>query len=71
MNWLADKQPDATVFTTVDRAVYIEVTVPARQSYQPVPVLGTAIARVLPAVCLVPEPNASPPPDALLCTRRR
>ena len=64
--WLPLKTKTATVWTTVDRAVYVEVTVPSAYPTPPLNVLGTAIAKALPAVCLV-DANAEP---AKLCTHR-
>lgn len=67
--WMADKQKAATVWTTIDRAVYVEVTVPLKQPYMPLPLLGTAIASKLEAVCVVPEGSSSYREDQL-CTHR-
>jgi hypothetical protein len=47
--WQPDLQKDRTVFTAVDRAVYIEVTVPADVE-QPLPLL-TAAVTALPQLC--------------------
>ncbi len=47
--WQPDPQKDRTVYTTVDRAVYIEVSVPAEQD-QPLPLLAPAVL-ALPQVC--------------------
>ncbi len=68
--WLPEQQKDATVFTTIDRAVYVEVSVPKSQDYQPLPILGGAIAAKLPAVCAVPQQGQPAPPAHELCTRR-
>jgi hypothetical protein len=60
---------DAEIWTTVDRSIYIEVTVPTTyQGADVMPPVSRAIAKVLPAVCAVndQEPN----PDKL-CTRRK
>jgi hypothetical protein len=53
------------VYTTVDRAVYIAISVPAKYHSGPVPPLAAAIARALPAVCSIQN---GPPAD--LCTHR-
>ena len=56
----------ANVWTTVDRAAYISITVPAEYAAGPLPALSQAIARALPAVCQV-NPTA---PTKTLCTHR-
>jgi hypothetical protein len=61
-------QGGANVFTTVDRAVYIAVTVPAEYHSDPMPTVSRAIAKVLPAVC---STDPDEPDPAKLCTRRR
>jgi hypothetical protein len=47
--WQPDPQQARTVYTTVDRSVYIEVSVPAGVD-QPLPLLAAAV-RALPATC--------------------
>jgi hypothetical protein len=47
--WQPDPQQRQTVYTTVDRSVYIEVTVPA-DADQPLPLL-TAAVQALPQLC--------------------
>jgi hypothetical protein len=47
--WQPDPQSDRTVYTAVDRRVYVEVTVPAGQD-QPLTDLAPAVA-ALPAIC--------------------
>jgi hypothetical protein len=63
VNWLPVTGSNATVFTVVDRSVYIQVTVPKNYSQPPLATLSTAIATALPAVCHVasdgPAPTAS------------
>jgi hypothetical protein len=61
-----------TVFTTVDRAVYIEVDVPTSYPQPPLGPLADAIGKALPQVCR-PEalPGETPPPDRELCTHRK
>jgi hypothetical protein len=60
---------DGNVYTTVDRAPYISITVPTKyQGGTVLPPLSTAIAKALPAVCST-DPN-EPDPDKL-CTRRK
>ena len=58
---------DANVWTTVDRAVYISIEVPAKYAVAPVVALSTAIAAALPAVC---STDPTTPDVAKLCTRR-
>ncbi len=47
--WEPDPQKTQTVYTAVDRSVYVDVTVPAQQD-QPLPDL-TAAVTAIPAVC--------------------
>jgi hypothetical protein len=57
------------VWTTVDRAIYISVTIPsAYQGADIIPVVSRAIRRVLPAVCTT-DPNTTDLDK--LCTRRK
>jgi hypothetical protein len=60
----------ANVWTTVDRAVYIALTVPAKYHAGPVPPVSRAIASVLPPVCSTDATKYALHPDKL-CTRRR
>lgn len=68
VGWLPSQTKDADVFTSTDRAVYVEVTIPKRIVDQPLPTLADAVA-VLPAVCLDQNPQGTVP-TAKLCTRR-
>jgi hypothetical protein len=68
--WLPVQEKDATVFTSVDRSVYVEVRVPKKIDYQPLPILGQAIASKLKAICAVPEDGSTYRPDQL-CTHRQ
>jgi hypothetical protein len=62
-----DRQKQATVFTVIDRAAYIEVTVPSTYSGGPLAPISDAVAKALPAVCVV-DPNET---DVnRLCTHR-
>jgi len=59
----------AAVWTTVDRAVYIAITVPVKyQGADVLPPLSKAIAAALPAVC---DGSGTAPNPADLCTRRK
>lgn len=60
---------DDDVFTTVDRAVYISISVPRRYATGPVGPLSQLIAKALPPVCLVQNTDGTVP-DSKLCTRR-
>jgi hypothetical protein len=63
---------DANVYTTVDRAVYLDVTIPVRYHVGPLPTISRAIASVLPAVCVAGEPTTGPlPPTSQLCSHRK
>ncbi len=68
--WLPVQQKNATLFTSIDRSVYVEISVPKKVVFQPLPILGTAIASKLKAVCAVPDSNSTYQPDQL-CTHRK
>jgi Protein of unknown function (DUF3515) len=82
VNWLPITGSSATVFIAIDRAVYIQVTVPKAYAQPPLATLSTSIAAALPAVCHVddnePVPTTSAPsggagtaaPVGPLCTHR-
>jgi hypothetical protein len=76
VNWLPVGTSNATVFTAVDRSVYIQLTVPKSYAQPPIATVGTAIASVLPAICDVPAdvstatPTTSSGATSTLCTRR-
>lgn len=69
--WLPVKHKSATVWTAIDRAIYIEVTVPEKQAFQPLPILGEAIAKKFKPICAVPEPEDNNPPQNQLCVNRK
>ena len=56
----------ATVFTVIDRAVYVEVTVPVTYAGGPLAPIADAVAKALPSVCVV-DGSA---PVAHQCTHR-
>jgi hypothetical protein len=59
---------DANVWTSVDRAVYIAVTIPSKyQGADVMPIVSHAIATVLKPVC---STDQNEPDPAKLCTRR-
>jgi hypothetical protein len=68
VDWLPRQQADSTVFTTVDRSVYLQLTVPKKQPTDPTPLLSTAV-KALPRVCDTAGTTGS---DATLplCTQR-
>jgi hypothetical protein len=66
---LPKKRSGATVFTVVDRVVYIDVTVPSSYRQPPLGPIADAIASVLPRPVCSTDP-AEPDPDRL-CTRRK
>lgn len=63
---------DATIFTAIDRAVYVEIGVPTSYAQPPLGPLATALGKALPQVC---KPQALPgeklPPTRELCTHRK
>jgi hypothetical protein len=74
--WLPETNSKGTVWTVIDRAVYVQVTVPtAASSADVLPDLSDAISGVLDAVC---QAYPNPPPTSLapgfeskLCTHRK
>lgn len=60
----------ANIWTTVDRAVYIEVTVPVEYNSAPLTPISQAIAKVLPAVCIAGQAPVGTTDQTKLCTRR-
>jgi Protein of unknown function (DUF3515) len=71
VNFLPTKSSGQTVFTTVDRVVYIEVTVPSSYSQPPLGPIADVISKALPAVCAVPAVGQPEPATGQLCTRRK
>ncbi len=70
--WLPLQHKDDTVWTTVDRAAYIEVTVPRSYAQPPLGPVSDAITKTLPAVCVAQAGPAQPAPDPKrLCTNRK
>lgn len=62
------KSRDGNVFTSVDRAAYVSVTIPTKyQGSDIMPPISAAIAKALPAVCSTDNTQ----PVATLCTRRK
>ncbi len=67
VNWLPVAQKTATVWTVIDRAVYIEVAVPKSLEQAPLAPISDAIAKDLPAVCIVSDTATD---VSKLCTHR-
>jgi hypothetical protein len=42
---------DDEIYTTIDRAVYIQISIPTKYSSGPLPALSQIIAKAIPAVC--------------------
>lgn len=62
------KHADANVYTTVDRAAYVAITIPSKyQAANYLPELSRDIAAALPPVC---STDPAEPDVAKLCTRR-
>jgi hypothetical protein len=71
VSFLEKDTPDANVYTAVDRAAYIEVSFPKKSGSGELPLLASAIAKALPAVCLPQAlPGETEPPTGKLCTHR-
>ena len=68
VQFLPDKQADGTRFTVVDRAVYLDVTVPSSYPQPPLGPIADAITTVLPEPVCVVDPAR---PLDQQCTRRR
>ncbi|MDQ2748029.1 MAG: DUF3515 domain-containing protein [Pseudonocardiales bacterium] len=66
--WLPIHQSKSTVWITVDRPVYIEVSVPESYRQPPLAPIADAVAKVMRAVCVV-DPTQTDP--STLCTNRR
>jgi Protein of unknown function (DUF3515) len=68
VEWLPRQTRTATVFTVIDRSVYVEVTVPNDTAEQPMPVFSDAVA-LLQRVC-ESQNYAGTVPETRLCTHR-
>jgi hypothetical protein len=66
--WLPVVQKKQTVWTAIDRAAYVEVSVPKSYAQPPLAPIADAIAAQLPAVCVV-DPAVTYPNR--LCTHRK
>jgi hypothetical protein len=67
--YMVSRSGNANVYTIIDRAPYVSITVPAKyQAAEILPALVGAVGKALPAVCTT---EASAPDPAKLCTRRK
>jgi hypothetical protein len=69
VNFLSKKVGRTTVFTVVDRSVYVDVSVPSSYPQPPLGPIATAVGKVLPTPVCVVDPNTAD--LTKLCTRRR
>jgi hypothetical protein len=65
--WLPVRGKSSTVWTTVDRAAYVEVTVPNHYTQPPLGQIADAVAAAMQPVCYV---GSDPAFQDRLCTRR-
>jgi hypothetical protein len=71
VNFLPVRSGKVTVFTTVDRAAYVEVSVPTSYAQPPLGPIADGIAKAMKQVCTVPGENGVvSPPTLSLCTHR-
>lgn len=69
--WLPVQHKDLTVWTAVDRAAYIEVTVPKSYAQPPLGPISDGVAKALPVACVPGAAQGEPQPDPkTLCTNR-
>lgn len=59
VSWLSEPGEDATLWTSVDRAVYVEVSVPSSESGQLIAVVAEVVADRVPVLS---GPSAAPTP---------
>lgn len=72
VNFFQASEDEAHLFTAIDRAAYVEVRVPDAYAQPPLGPVADAIAKALPAVCVVAPGAGQPPPDPrTLCTNRK
>lgn len=69
--WDVTSRGSDEIYTSVDRAVYIEVSVPSTYGAGPMPALSGLIAQALPAVCVGGQAESGTlVPTDQLCTHR-
>jgi hypothetical protein len=67
--WQPDPQRDRTVYTAIDRSVYLDVTVPAGAD-QPLPLLAPAVS-ALPRLCTATDAAGNPGAKLPVCSAGR
>jgi Protein of unknown function (DUF3515) len=67
VNFLPAKHGEHTVYTSIDRAAYVEITVPSSYHQPPLGAIADAISASMKAVCVV-DPNETD--VTKLCTHR-
>jgi hypothetical protein len=65
---LPARESDHTVFTVIDRSIYVDVSVPTSYPQPPLGPIADAVRQVLPKPVCVQDPKA---PRSDLCTRRK
>jgi hypothetical protein len=71
VNFFESKTGAEFVYTAIDRAAYIEVSVPKAYAQPPLGPIADAIAKALPQVCLTEQTGQPAPDPAKLCTHRK
>jgi hypothetical protein len=71
VNFFQSKSGSNFIYTAIDRAAYIEISVPTSYSQPPIGPIASAIATALPQVCLAQEDAAPAVDPAKLCTHRK
>jgi hypothetical protein len=71
VNFLPVRTGKVTVFTAVDRAAYVEISVPTSYTQPPLGQIADGIGQAMKQVCTVPGENGVTDPSAAsLCTHR-
>jgi hypothetical protein len=71
VQWLQTHDKSADVFVAIDRAVYVQVTVPSSSKLMPLSLLADSVAKALPSICKVPQQGQPAPATDELCTHRK
>jgi hypothetical protein len=71
VNLLPQKTSDATLFTVVDRPVYVDVLVPSSYPQPPLGPIMTVVSRTLKQVCSANQAGQPNVPAKQLCVNRR
>lgn len=69
VGWIAEAAGGRVTWTTIDRAVYVQVVVPTGETGY-VQTVSDVVARTLPDPVCLPGPTVGDPPDALYCYDR-